>query len=194
MVSMIRKQYDFHPLRWSLFCFIAVLTHLHALAQKPRTAEPEFSGTIVFADSTNSGKNLETSIMAIKTKGNASLYITGIGKATSFGVVKGKTSACILAHQPDLHFIYRAESNSINPKDVIQLVRFTQSKDCNRVMPIASATTFSASGNEVVYLDFAAKKHGKSSYLISVTDLPPGEYGFSLGKESTYTVHMFSVR
>jgi hypothetical protein len=77
---------------------------------------------------------------------------------------------------------------------VIQLVRFTISKDGNRVMPIVSATTFSSTSNEVIYLAFAAKKYGRSSYLVTVTDLAPGEYGFSLGKESTYTVHLFTVR
>ena len=65
------------------------------------------------------GKNLETAPMTVKTKGNASRYITGIGKATSFGVVKGKTSTCVLAAQPVLYFVYRVESNSISPKDVI---------------------------------------------------------------------------
>lgn len=183
-----------YRIRWHLLLFLAVLTNQEGLTQNLKTTEPEFSGTIVFADTTSSGKNLETATMAVKTKGNASLYITGIGKATSFGVVKGKSSACVLQAQPTLHFVYRAESNSINPKDVIQLVRFTHSKDGNRVMPIVSATTFSSTSNEVVYLDFVAKKYGKSSYLVSVTDLPPGEYGFSLGKESTYTVHMFTVQ
>ncbi|MGN7786472.1 hypothetical protein ACTJIJ_18205 [Niabella sp. 22666] len=183
-----------YPAKWFLFLILAVLTHLQGLTQNPKTAEPEFSGTIVFADTTSSGKNLETATMTVKTKGNASLYITGIGKATSFGVVKGKTSTCILSAQPTLSFVYRAESNSVNPKDVIQLVRFTISKDGNRVMPIVSATTFSSTSNEVIYLDFAAKKYGRSSYLITVTDLAPGEYGFSLGKESTYTVHLFTVR
>lgn len=57
--------------------------------------------------------------MTVKTKGNASRYITGIGKATSFGVVKGKTSTGVLAAQPVLYFVYRVESNSISPKDVI---------------------------------------------------------------------------
>ena len=174
--------------------FLAVLTNLRGLTQNIKTTEPEFSGTIVFADTTSSGKNLETATMTVKTKGNASLYITGIGKATSFGVVKGKTSTCILAAQPALYFVYRAESNSINPKDVIQLVRFTPSKDGNRVMPIVSASTFSSTSNEVAYLDFSAKKYGKSSYLVSVADLAPGEYGFSLDKERTYTVHLFTVR
>lgn len=186
--------YHLYSVKWSLVLLMALSLYLQGSAQNTRTAEPEFSGTIVFADSTLSGKSLETATMAIKTKGNASLYITGIGKATSFGVVKGKTSTCVLTARPTLHFIYKAESNSINPKDVIQLVRFTPSKDGNRVMPIVSATNFSSSANEVVYLDFAAKKHGQSSYIVAVTDLPPGEYGFSLGKESTYTVHLFTVR
>ncbi|MGE9313025.1 hypothetical protein ACLOAU_15360 [Niabella sp. CJ426] len=183
-----------YPAKWILFLFLAVLTHLQGLTQNPKTAEPEFSGTIIFADTTSSGKNLETATMTVKTKGNASLYITGIGKATSFGIVKGKTSTCILSAQPTLSFVYRAKSNSVNPKDVIQLARFTISKDGNRVMPIVSATTFSSTSNEVIYLDFAAKKYGRSSYIVTVTDLAPGEYGFSLGKESTYTVHLFTVR
>ncbi len=194
MLSMHLQLCGSYPARLLLLFLCSIFTGLQASGQNPKTAEPEFSGTIVFADSTGSGKSLETATMAIKTKGNASLYITGIGKATSYGLVKGKTSTCMIAAQPRLDFVYRAESNSVNPKDVIQLVRFTASKDGNRVMPIVSATNFSSNSNEVVYLDFTAKKYGKSSYLISVADLPPGEYGFSLGKESTYTVHLFTVR
>ncbi len=172
-----------------------VATATIAGAQTISTTEPEFSGMIVYADSTAAGQSLETTTLAIKTKGNASLYVTGIGKATSYGVVKGKTSSTAIRPAKVLRFVYKAESNTVNPKEVIQLVRFAAAKDGTRIMPIASAGTFTgASSNEIGYLDFTAKKYGASSYLISVNDLAPGEYGFSLGKESTYTIHMFTVQ
>lgn len=62
--------------------------------QNVNIAEPEFSGTIVHVN--NNGGNalpLETSKLILKTKASASVYITGIGKATTRATVKRSTES-----------------------------------------------------------------------------------------------------
>ena len=163
-------------------------------SQNVNITEPEFSGTIVHAN--NNGGNalpLETSKLILKTKASASVYITGIGKATTRAMVKGSTSAAKIKKGNTLQFIYRGTDNTVNPVDVIQLIRFNV-KGANRETVLSSAGTFSgASTGDIGFVPFTAKKYRTSSYLVSVSDLAAGEYGFSLGKEETTTIHMFTV-
>ena len=56
--------------------------------------EPEFSGTIVHVN--NNGcyaLPLKISKLILKRKASASVYITGIGKATTSATVKGSTES-----------------------------------------------------------------------------------------------------
>lgn len=163
-------------------------------SQNVKIAEPEFSGTIVNVNSSSgNGLPLETSKLIIKTKASASVYVTGIGKATTRATVKGNTSTVKVKMDSTIRFIYRAGDNTINPVDVIQLIRFNV-KGGNRETELASAGTFTGtSSGDIGFVQFTAKKYKTSSYLISVSNLAAGEYGFSLGKEETTTIHMFSV-
>jgi len=163
--------------------------------QKITIPEPEFSGTIVFVkDSATAGMPLETTKIVLKTKASASVYITGIGKAKTKASVKGTTSTAMVDKDSTIYFIYKAADNTINPADVIQLIRFTV-KGGNRETDLASAGTFTGSSSgDIGFVQFTAKKYKTSSYLIAVTDLAPGEYGFSLGKEESTTVHMFTLK
>ena len=163
-------------------------------AQNIKIAEPEFSGTIVNVNAaTSNGSLLETNKLILKTKASASVYITGIGKATTKATVKGNTSNVKIKKDSTLQFVYRASDNTVNPVDVIQLIRF-KVKGANRETELASAGTFTGtSSGDIGFVEFTAKKYKTSSYLITVKNLTAGEYGFSLGKEETYTIHMFSV-
>jgi hypothetical protein len=163
-------------------------------SQNVKISEPEFSGVIVFVnDSTGSGLPLEMTKIVLKTKGSASLFITGIGKATTKATVKGKTSTVKVKQKNTLQFVYRGSDNTVNPADVIQLIRFTV-KGNNRESELASSGTFTGSSSgDIGFVPFTAKKYKTSSYLVTITNLAVGEYGFSVGKEETKTVHMFSV-
>ena len=77
--------------------------------------------------------------------------------------------------------------------DLIQLIRFTV-KDANRESVLTSAGTFSGvATGDIGFVPFTAKKYKTSSYLVSVFDLAAGEFGFSLSKEETTAIHMFTV-
>ena len=81
----------------------------------------------------------------------------------------------------------------MNLVDVIQLIRFTV-KGAHRETVLTSAGTFSGvATGDIGFVPFTAKKYKTSFYLVSVSDLAAGEYGFSLGKEETTTIHMFTV-
>lgn len=169
-------------------------TSLLSYAQEVKIAEPEFSGTIVNVNiSAVNGLPLETAKIVIKTKAGASVYITGIGKSKTKATVKGSTSAVKVKKDSILRFVYRASDNSVNPVDVIQLIRFKVKGD-NRETDLATAGTFTGtSSGDIGFVQFTATKYKTSSYLVTVINLAAGEYGFSLGKEETTTVHMFSV-
>lgn len=170
-----------------------VFTWTIGYTQVVKIAEPEFSGTIVYVNTAAGGLPLETAKLVLKTKASASVYITGIGKATTRATVKGITSGVKIKKDSSLQFIYRAAENTVNPVDVIQLIRFTV-KGANRETVLATAGTFSGSSTgDIGFVNFTAKKYKSSSYLISVSNLVAGEYGFSLGKEETTTIHMFTV-
>jgi hypothetical protein len=174
--------------------FVLIFTSVLSHAQNVKIAEPEFSGTIVLVNGTSpGGLPLETAKLILKTKASASVYVTGIGKATTKATVKGSTSTVKTKRDSSLQFVYRAADNTVNPVDVIQLIRFNV-KGGNRETVLASAGTFSgASTGDVGFVPFTAKKYKTSSYLITVSNLATGEYGFSLGKEETTTIHMFTV-
>lgn len=121
------------------------------------------------------------------------MYITGIGKATTSATVKGRTSVVKIKKDSVIRFIYRASDNTVNPADVIQLIRFTVKGD-SRETVLATAGTFTGSSSaDIGFVQFAASKYKTSSYLINVSNLATGEYGFSLGKDESYTIHMFTV-
>ena len=81
----------------------------------------------------------------------------------------------------------------MNPVEVIQLIRFTV-KGANGETVLTSAGTFSVvATGDIGFVPFTAKKYKTSSYLVSDSDLAAGEYGFSLGKKETTTIHMFTV-
>ena len=63
-------------------------------SQNVNIVEPEFSGMIVHVNN-NGGYALPLEInkLILKTKAIASVYITGIGKATTIAMVKGSTES-----------------------------------------------------------------------------------------------------
>lgn len=91
-----------------------------------------------------------------------------------------------------LQFIYRGTDNTVNPVDVIQLLRF-KFKGNNRETELASAGTFTGtSSGDIRFVEFTAKKYKTASYHITVKNLTAGEYGFSLGKErDLHCIHVF---
>ena len=121
-------------------------------------------GTIVNVNSnTGNGLALETIKLVIKTEASASLHVTGIGKATTKVSVEGSTSAVKVKKDSTIQIIYRASYNTVNPVNVIQLIRFTV-KGGNRETELASVVTFiGTSSGDIGFVQFTAKKYKASS-------------------------------
>jgi hypothetical protein len=173
-----------------LFLTAAIL----AKSQDVKINEPEFTGTIVYVnDNVGNGMDLETTNTSVKSKATASVYLIGVGKFKTKLSVRGKTSTVRIKQSNVLQFVYRATENTVNPKDVIQLIPF-KTKGKHRVSEVGFVGTFSGTtSGDIKLIEFTGKKYQTSSYLITVTNLSKGEYGFSLGKEPTSTIHMFTV-
>lgn len=174
---------------------ILLLIVLFSNSQTVEIAEPEWDGEILYANpNTNIGESLERQEASLNAKANASLYITGTGKVKATYSVRGvKSTTQIKLNNNVAQFVYRAKDNSINPKDVIEILEFVAKGD-NRIMLVGSLGTFSGSSQGgFKTVDFKAAKYGKSSYLITITGVEDGEYGFSLGKEDSRVFYLFSL-
>lgn len=141
--------------------------------KKIRISEPDFSGTTVFVNDTiGKGILLE---QQTATMGNVKLR----SKETSLEV----NSCCstVFADTINSEFIVRVSDNSINPFEVISIVK----------MKIENAKrTWKFTKPEEV--EFKAKKYGANSYLITVPKLLVGQYGIYF--KNTYTINLFGVK
>lgn len=158
------------------FLFLGLM--IFANAQTIKINEPEFTGSIVYVNDTiGSGIPLEKQVYSIKAK---AIYFVGIGKATSFGVIKGKKSPVRIQKKENLQFIIKLTDNSIDPATIINIFKLTEKKD-TRIVELASLTTFEGTkSNDIPYLPFVGKKYGNSSYLIEISSIETGEYAITL--------------
>ncbi len=137
--------------------------------KKIRITEPEFSGTAVFVNDTI-GKGI---LLEQQT-------------ATMEGIVTLKYAvkyccSTVFADTINSDFIVRVSDNSINPFEVISIVK----------MKIENAKrTWKFSKPEAV--EFKAKKYGMSSYLISVPKFTLGQYAICF--KSSNSVNLFGVK
>ena len=138
-----------------------------------RITEPEFSGTAVFVnDSIGNGILLEHQT-AVSTKIK---YMT-TQLVLEFKLCCSTVSIDTLNSQ----FIVRVSDNSINPYDLISIVK----------MKIENTKrTWNTSKSEKI--EFKAKKYGTSSYLISVPRFTPGQYGICF--KNSNSVNLFGVK
>lgn len=190
-----------------MYKFILLFTLLSFnifFSQNIKIKEADFAGTIVFAKTSTEPIELENIRSAFKAKKNALAFVTGnlAGRSGTKLLVNGKTSQVRIETRTEMFFIYTAEDNFSNPKDVILLFKFDNTIDDNRVTTLVDTVGVLA-GDQKSYdnfIQFEAKKYGRTSYLIKVNSLPPGEYGFTLGKLSSVDkngtapiLHMFTV-
>lgn len=151
--------------------------------------EPEFAEQIALLTSDTTSVILERENGYIKTKAGASLYLTGIGKIKSRITIDGIKSISKITGSKNTKLIVKAEDNKTDPKSFINVFKFDIYKNKERRYQLAEVGTLSATKtNNLSSVDFDAKKYGEASYLLSLSDLTPGEYGILLGdpnKENT---------
>jgi len=159
-----------------LILSLFLLSINQANCQKEKTiriTEPEFSGTTVFVnDSIGSGVLLEQQTAIL---GKVKLR----SKETSLEV--NSCCASIFVDTINSQFIVRVSNNSVNPFEVISIVKMN---------PESNKRSWKFSNPETV--EFKATKFGTSSYLITVPKFTIGQYGIYF--KNTYSVNLFAVK
>lgn len=170
-----------------------LLTSFFANAQLT-VAEPEFANTIVYVGKTPGSIELERQKLLSKSTVSTSVYILGVGKVKSISYVESEKSTIRITNTDTLQFIIRVKDNSLNPAEAIRLSKFSvNQKKKIRFIEVASTGTFSGGqegGPETV--KFEAIKYGSNSYMLTVRNLPLGEYFFTL-LDAGENVQMFGV-
>ena len=139
--------------------------------------EPEFSGQVMYVKSNTEGKLLPKENAQVKTKAGASVYIVGIGSVKSRIHIEGAKASMRIPQTAETKFIVRAVDNKTDPLEIVNIVQFDIKGDARRA-ELSKINTFGgSSANNMKRIDFHFKKYGEDSYLISIDNLPKGEYG-----------------
>lgn len=156
-------------------------------AQQITVEEPEFGEQTLFLKSDSEGVLLPREKAMIKTRIGASLYLTGIGKIKTRITLPEEDSSVLLKQRSVYRFILKAEDNKTDPNSFITIFKF-QVKGDKRQALIGEVETFTGvSDNMLNNISYQAKRYGESSYLISIDNLKPGEYGILIGDPNNLT-------
>ena len=155
------------------FLFFSIAQTYCQKFKNVRIIEPDFSETAVFVnDSIGNGVLLE---QQTATMGKVKLR----SKETSLEV--NYCCSIVFADTINSQFIVRVSDNSINPYDLVSIVKM-KIENTKRV--------WNTSKSEKV--EFKAKKYGTSSYLITVPRFTPGQYGICFMNSNS--VNLFGVK
>jgi hypothetical protein len=134
-----------------------------------RITEPEFSGTAVLVNDTiGSGALLEQQMASME------------GMVTLKYAVKVCCST-VFADTINSEFIVRVSDNSINPYDVLSIVK-TKIENSKRTWKFSNPEN----------IEFKVKKYGTSSYLITVPKFTIGQYAICF--KNSNSVNLFAVK
>lgn len=163
-------------MRKTFFILVFSFVYLHfSYAQTP--FEPDFIGEVAYETTDGSFElldkeigNLKNGVSMRSNSWNAiSVYVNGATASTRFpeGTVK---------------LIVKGVDNNSDPLAVITIYKF-RSKNKSRSAEIALDNRGTLLNSKTVSKDqvkFAGKKHGSTSYLITLRDLKAGEYGITI--------------
>jgi hypothetical protein len=115
------------------------------------------------------------------------------GKAfiTSSYTVPNPSSSCVVKPAKRYALIVRAENNSVNPAELVQIMSLEQKKK-ERLYKLAEVKNDGSSNiNSGNILPYQAAKYGDSSYILYITP-QAGEYAVSTGSNSML-VYCFTI-
>lgn len=124
--------------------------------------EPDFIGETIIANEDGTTQKLEKNTIQVKTNGNATLYIFGIGSVKSKISIDGCCSKVIYDKSKSPQLIIRAVDNETDPASIISIFKF-KSKKNSRKAELSSLTSFiGSSENNLDYVKFEAKNSSKN--------------------------------
>ena len=166
--------------RFILSSLISMFALMNVNAQVTVT-EPEFAEETLLLISDNEGILLKRENGTIKAKAGASLYLTGIGKVKSRLTLKGVQSVNEVKGSSTTRLIIKGKDNLTDPNSFINIFKFEVTGKERRYLLAEVGTLSKSESNNLSSVEYKAKKYGDSSYLITITDLTPGEYGIVIG-------------
>lgn len=174
----------------------AILVLASTIGYAQGVLEPEYNGqvAVVNADSTTTLLQREITKMKVKSSGLGYLPVPGAGlldKTKSYMSVKGQSSP-MKVQGNQLTLLIRVKDHNEDPKDAFGIFRF-QIKKKDRRYELASVGALSGMKATTTFttVPYKVRKYGKSSYLVSLENLEPGEYGVTtgdLGNVATFSV------
>lgn len=182
-----------------LFSVIVLLMFLCPFLNAQKVTEPEFVGECVAVNPDSSTIALEKSTIKLQTKSGTSVYLTGIGSVKTKIKVEWAHSPVVLKSNDDFKIIVKAVDNNTDPIAIISVFKFDVSSN-SRKAELASVSTFGGSTeNKLKRLSYTAKKFGTSSYILTLTQKPIGEYGIIIRNpnnrdEKNVIVSCFSIQ
>lgn len=178
------------------FVFTIALVAMNIAAFAQRNVEPEYIGQVVILNADSTTILLPTENMSPKTSSNMLGYIPVPGasllsKSKSDLVMKGAEAKTVVDGR-EVVLIFRAADVNINPADLFAITKFEVKKknrfitlaEGNLITGVKSNTNFNTENYEV-------KKFGNSSFMITLKNLAPGQYGVmtpDLSKAATFMV------
>lgn len=157
--------------------FFALLMVLGCVSAFGQANEPEFIGEVNLVTDDGKATLLDKEAIQIKTKAGASLYIVGIGSVKSRITIKSPKAAARVKDGEPFNLIVRGDDNDSDPMAVIDLFQF-EVKGKQRRAEMSKSNTFGGtSEGNMKRVKFTAKRYGKSSYILTMPSIGPGEYG-----------------
>ena len=85
----------------------------------------------------------------------------------------------------DFVLIVRAVDNQSDPMAVVNIFKFEKTAKARKA-ELSSLNTFGGQNdNKLNYVEFTAKKYGEASYVITLKEKKPGEYGVIVKNPNT---------
>lgn len=173
-----------------LFCIAGMVG-----AQNAQEPEFVFEPFVLNVQDSTLGSPLPCENAYVKAKAAASMYIVGIGKVKSYSYVEGVSSSLVLSNKDVLVINTGGQS----PMQTLSLNKFEILKKKRRFQTGSAGTFTGADANNYeASQDFRYKKYGKSSVVVSLSNLDEGEYCMSITNSNTNSksskVYTFSVK
>lgn len=156
--------------------------------------EPEYTNTIVYVHNNNETALLERQTPLSKVVSSPSLLLVGVGKTKTIDFVKGEKSPIRIPKSDTLNFIVSVKDNNDNPVDIVGVLKLEiDKKKHNRFVEVIMTDQLKGPEiNEASKVSFQAVKYQHHSYLVTIVNLGPGEYMFTL-RDGRLAAQMFGI-
>lgn len=181
------------------FLLLAAICFCSVGVYSQTVQEPEFVGECMLLKPDNTTVLLEKQTVQTRTAMSAGRAISGFGSYKQKLQIDGCCASTKVSASGNIQFIIRAVDNNSDPLAIIKIFQFDSNKKFRRA-EMASVNNFGTTKTgKLHYLNFTGQKYGKSSYLITLTDKTPGEYGITVSNpnivdEKSTIVSTFAIQ